>query len=75
MEDTESETGPVVTEESRPLDVLGLAITGQRGPAWVLVSADLTNDGDGLNLKVEVGPILGVEDMKRVLRLALEGLA
>jgi hypothetical protein len=75
MADTESDIEPVervISERSPEEEEFADDITARLGGAWVLISA--ASDGDGLALALALGPAMGVELTKRLLRKTLEVL-
>lgn len=49
-------------------------ITMRRGPAWVLVSVpEIYADGN-LSVKVECGPVVGMDELRAILAKTLEAL-
>lgn len=49
-------------------------LTMRRGPAWVLVSVPSIGMNGDMDVKVECGPVIGVEELKSLLRKTLEAL-
>jgi hypothetical protein len=70
MADTQREIDPPTIEEAE----FGDDITMRRGPVWALVSVPSLGPDGGLDVKVECGPAIGIQELRNLLTRTLEAL-
>jgi hypothetical protein len=70
MADTKREIEAPSVEELE----FGDMITERRGAFWVVISVPSVEEDGGLNVKVDCGPVIGMDELKGLLRKTLEAL-